>query len=385
MLFGSIRAMGRRKPTWMYGWFRPWGYRGEAGFLRRVKLALSPRNHFYALPLFAPLLMLGASWVAMSFITGGAPLDFISGMMIGYAGATALAYPIDLSKSLAKYRQQIAIYAAQKLARRANPAITNEILVPLTQSPIPSLRIAAAMGLRELGTKDGGEALQLLTTDADASVANAANHAFGDLQAVYQGKGLLSVRTMETYVQEHAYLVRRLRGKRAHKDSRKDLEKLDEITRQIDEIVFSQLPLRRSFPDVYCQNCYTRGEHQRYEEWDWVRCRQCREVHALRPGVRQVVGQIGGDAHWQLTDGVLHMSLWDDAQRKGRSADLDILEVVAGKPINYDWAVSVVVGKLHNQSPGVGSRIAVRLVGAPVLEANTLQLLKTLDGGLVIG
>ena len=74
---------------------------------------------------------------------------------------------------------------------------------------------------------------------------------------------------------------------------------------------------------------------------------------------------------------------WNQTINLVSAADLDVLEIIGGSPINYDWAVSALVDKLHNQSLGVGTRIAVKMVNAPVLEANTLQLLKTLDQSLV--
>jgi hypothetical protein len=384
MLLGSIKALGRQEPRWLYRWFRPWRPSGEAGFVRRVKTALSSRNHFYLLPLFSPLLVMGVILGAIYLLPLSLPAALVIGGMIGYAGAAAIAYPLDHKHTLSNYRKQIAIFAAQKLARRVQPAIANAILVPLIQSTDPALRIAAAMGLRELGTKEGSEALRLLGEDKETAVASAARDAYNDLHQVYQGKGRLSVRTMDTYVSEHAYLVKRLRSKKKKRQYSLDLEKFQEITRQIDEIVFSQLPLRRSFPDVYCQHCYARAEQHHYEEWDWVSCRQCKEVHGLQPGVRQAVGQIGGDVAWDLKGGTLHLNLWDDASRKARAADLDVLEIVGGKPIHYDWAVSAIVDKLHGQSLGVGSRIAVKLVGHPVLEGNSLNLLKTLDPSMVL-
>ncbi len=383
MLLGSVGAIGKREPRWLYRWFRPWGANGEAGFVRRVKLALSPKNHLYTLPLLSPLLIMGIIGISLSTFGNRVDLDFLWGMMAGFGGAAVITYPIDLTKSLANYRQKIAVSAAQKLVRRVPPALSNEILVPLTQSSSPGLRIAAAVGLRELGTKEGGEALRLLGDDKDSTVAAAARDAYSDLHQVYRGIGLLSVRTMDTFKGEHAYLIKKLNGKKYDKNNAKDYETLAEMTRQINEIVYSQLPLRRSFPDIYCKDCNARAEHLRYEEWEWVRCRVCKEVHGLKTGVKQVIGQIGGQVEWEVKDGLLHLNLWNDTDRKASAADLDVLEIIGGSNINYDWAVSALVDKLHNQSLGVGTRIAVKMVNAPVLEANTLQLLKTLDQSLL--
>ena len=63
---------------------------------------------------------------------------------------------------------------------------------------------------------------------------------------------------------------------------------------QIDEIVFSQLPLRRAFPHVYCKKCNARAERKTYEGWAWMRCRKCEDALELTTGIVQVVGQIGG-------------------------------------------------------------------------------------------
>ncbi len=383
-MFASLKAIGQKQPNWMYRWFRPWSANGQDGFLRRVKLALSPANHLYVLPLFSPFFFVLAIWLFSSTGAFGFSFNFLSGALIGYAGALLVAYPLDLTKSLSSFRREVAIFAAQKLVRRMPPEVSNAILVPLAKSSDPGLRIAAAMGLRELGTKEGSEALRLLGEDADVFVATASRDAYIELKQVYLGNGLLSVRTMDTYVTEHAWLVQRLRGKRKGAEYVLNREKFDEITRQIDEIVYSQLPLRRSYPDIFCKDCYARAEHLHYEEWDWVRCRQCKEVHGLKPGILTVVGQIGGEQEWEAKDGVLRVNLWDEANRKGHAADLEVLEVIGGKNINYDWAVSAVVDKLHNMSLGVGSRISVKLIGDPVLEPNTYHLLRTLDQSMIL-
>ena len=383
LMFASLGALGRREPRWMNRYFRPWHKNGEAGFVRRAKLALSPWNRLFVLPLFSPALALGGALLYTNIFQFGPPVDLLLGGLVGYGAAAAAAFAFDPTKTLTSYRKQVAIFAAQKLVRRVAPAVSNAILVPLSKASDPGLRVAAAMGLRELGTKEGGEMLQLLGTDQDATVAAAARDAYNDLHQVYQGKGLLSVRTMDTYASEHAYLARQTRKKKKSRQYALDIEKLQEITRQIDEIVFSQLPLRRAFPDVYCQNCYARGEHIHYEEWDWVRCRQCREVHHLRPHVKVVIGQVGGDVEWELKEGNLRVSLWDEATRKARAADLDVLEIVGGKEIHYDWAVSAIVDRMEHHSLGVGTRIAVKLVNNPTLEANSQHLLKMLDQSIV--
>jgi hypothetical protein len=255
-------------------------------------------------------------------------------------------------------------------------------LVEASAHSDPHVRFAATMGLRELGTNSGMEALQKLSDDSDHRVAGEARDAVSDLLPVLKGNAMLSVRTMETYVQEHQFLEKS-RGSSRPDKVHEAFDKLYEITNQIDEIVFSQLPIRRSYPDVFCMDCYARAEDMRYEDWQWVRCKRCKEVHGLKIGVEKVVGQIGGDGDRALDNGLLYLNLWDEGNRKARYAELDVLEIVGGKPLNYDWAVSAVVDKMHNQHHGQANRISVKLVGNPSLEVNTLHLLRTLDSSVM--
>lgn len=154
---------------------------------------------------------------------------------------------------------------------------------------------------------------------------------------------------------------------------------MERTSDQIDAIVFSQLPLRRAFPQVYCKKCNARAERKTYEGWSWIRCRKCEDALDLVTGIAQVVGQIGGDDEWKVADGILKINLWDDAQRKVRIADIDALQIVGGKPIQYDWAIAAVVQSLQKQSANPDLKIAVRLSLDPPLDANSSRLLKALE------
>ena len=82
-------------------------------------------------------------------------------------------------------------------------------------------------------------------------------------------------------------------------------------------------------------------------------------------------------------NGILHVGLWDEKTQKGRYGEIEVLEIIGGNAINYDWAISAVIEKFHNQHQGPANMLTVRFVANPILEANTIHLLRTLDPGLI--
>ena len=119
--------MGRRKPRWLDRWFQPWGKHGETGFLRRAKLALSPYNHVYTLPLFSPALLFVCTGLLVEVFVNGVQGQFLLGILVGYLGSAAIAYPLGLHRTLTNFRKELAIFAAQKIARRLPPSVTNDL------------------------------------------------------------------------------------------------------------------------------------------------------------------------------------------------------------------------------------------------------------------
>ena len=130
---------------------------------------------------------------------------------------------------------------------------------------------------------------------------------------------------------------------------------------------------------MYCKLCYARAEHHTYEGWEWINCRRCKQVHGLVPGIQEVVGQIGADEDWKVTDGILKLNLWNNASRQVRIADIDALEIVGGKSIQYEWAIAAVVQSLQKQSADPDVKVPVRISLDPPLDANSYRLLKTLE------
>lgn len=373
----------RRAPSgWIVRWLRPRGGSVTPQHLIRLRRTMMTRWDRSLLVPFSTMIA-GAAFClvyeSITWFTTGEPSYWIS---LGFLAAVVGGYPFALHQQLAEYRSKVTTLAALQTVRAAKPEDSGPLLIEGSNHRDPVVRLAAVSGLRELGTNSGVEALKRLGEDGDRRVAAAARNALSDLLPALRGTLILSVRTMDTYVEEHRFLETQL-GSNKPGVAAAAFDKLHEISKQIDEIVYSQLSLRRAFPDLYCADCYSRAEAQRYADWEWVRCKQCHEIHGLKVGVEKVIGQIGGDADWALEGGVLRLNLWDEKAHKARYAEMDVFEVVGGKALNYDWAVSAVIDKLHNQQQGPANRIAVKLSAEPTLEVNTLQLLRTLDVGTV--
>ncbi len=384
-MLATSKLLGNPPAGWIKRLLNPQMKTPDTRYLQLTNEAITKRIHRSLLMPTAPVL-LTALFVTVYFLSDGISTGTWSiGLLIGFLGTVIACYPFMIILPLAEYRKKVSGFAARQLARMAKPEDSGPILIAAAANSDATVRLAAIVGLRELGTKSGIEALRKLAEDKHHEVAVQARDALSDLLPALRGEAMLSVRTMDTYVEEHRFLQKNFKSSDSEK-AKRAFEKLHEITLQIDEIVYSQLSVRRAFPDVYCVECYSRAESLHYEEWEWVRCKQCKEVHHLRSGVQKVIGQIGGKpvgSEGLLQNGLLRIDLWDDKSQKGRYGEVDVLEIVGGQPVNYDWAISAVIEKLHNQHQGPVNMLTIKLVDQPKLEVNTLHLLRTLDPGVM--
>lgn len=300
-----------------------------------------------------------------------------------------------------KYRKRIRLEvggrAAERLSYLYSPEETTELLLPLTKSKSIESRLVAIQGLKGTGTHTAQQTLAELSNDSDPRVAAEAMDSGQAMRLAMLCENVLSVEPLEIYIKEHAHWRKKarssdaLRGQPKDKPSRNGnkttifgiqddpLEKLKETTKSIDEIVYAQMGIRRSFPDVFCKKCYARAEAQSYMHWDWVRCKHCKDAHHLQPGIEKVIGKIGPKIEWELSEGQLVIGLWDESTRTAQYAEPDELQIIGGNAINYDWAISALVSKLHDENQGYGWQIKVRLIDNPKLEPNSVQLLRNLD------
>lgn len=377
MGFIRINNMANSGPMWMYKWFRLTKSWGEDGVVRRLRFALSKFDRLLLLRFSSPLkwflLLMFLAWAV------NAPIN--SNYAMAYAGTyTGLGCVAILVGLFKKYRLRLKTYAAHEAVHRLGADLANELVIPFALASRRAYRLPAIQALRALGTPSAIAALRTLALDKDRNFANAAQVALDDLERLYAGRiRVMSVEPIAEHAQIHSEILKRFAKTRTAWHLKDNKTKTDALSDEIDAIVFSQLPLRRAFPDVYCKLCYARAEHHTYEGWEWINCRRCKQVHGLVPGIQEVVGQIGADEDWKVADGILKLNLWNDASRHVRIADIDALEIVGGKSIQYEWAIAAVVQSLQKQNADPEVKFPVRISLDPPLDANSHRLLKTLE------
>ncbi len=364
-------------------YWHPKGPKAAATILRRARRALSPQSWVLLLPKFWASAVSAGLLLGIIFLVTRGNDDLQVGyiamaIVVGYASYFTGAYFISLRKKIKEYRQEVAKLGAKMVARLGERNASLQLLQEVSNSKDPMFRIASAVGFAELGELEHLPVLEKLSTDQDKAVVDSAVKAVLALQKLLITTPL-SVKEMEKLTTNHRKLETKRLGN-SNVSSNVDYEDYYQRTQKIiEDIVVSQTRLRHAFPDLYCRECYARAEQFQYEEWVWVRCVQCQDVLHLVPGIVEAIGQIGALSDWQLVEGVLRVNLWDEAKRQARNATISSLEIVGGKAMDYDWAVSAVVEKLNNENPGFGKAIQVRLVNAPPLSSNSLSLLRNLD------
>ncbi len=368
------------------GFWQPVGAAAQKKLLWRGKLAISPRNWLLAFPMLGytillPLVLLVIFWFSSPDVLmegfGG-----LLGILFGTFIAGLVAYPLGFGRRLREYRRDVAFAGAKMLARLDDTQLAGDLLAAAAQQKDSNLRLAAIVGFRELGQIQHVDKLEVLCNDSNMQVKQNALQTVQHLQKMLVQKPL-SVLQLRPLFNDHWTLQRKI----AEASTGSSLSKFEELyvknQRRFEEILDSQLPLWRSFPHLYCQECYAFTEKQSAWDWEWLRCTNCQDAVHLVTGVERITGQIGGSTTWNLSEGQLQVQLWDAAARSARSGRISTLEIIGGQTIDYDWAVSAVVEKLHNENPDYGKAIRVVLVGEPALAANTVKLLRDLDSQFV--
>jgi hypothetical protein len=380
-IFGILAAaivnstIGARTFKYARKYARPPGLLGRMVLRRRAKAALLDNKVRMAWPLLIPLVPLNP----LIFAAWAGPWGVE--MMLSYVGAYVCAngfnYRNFVHETLRRFRQAIAVEVARVIVHRGDVEYARDVFLKAAAQDDPCHRLAAIFGLRELGTPEALALLEEMRKDADANVAAMANEAYEDLRQNLDP-------THRPCPELPAYVLRKL-----HPDSEDDEERVRERNRvramglleekELRNLLNAQLPLRRGHPHLFCHACWARAVHLREGEWDWVECRLCGNSGTLETDVKEVVGQVGGEYEWSLANGVLRLNLWDQERKKARAADIDVLEIVDGGGVDYDWAVSAVLEELERRGNAPGKQWHIRGGGLPMLQKNTLLLLKTAD------
>ena len=95
--------------------------------------------------------------------------------------------------------------------------------------------------------------------------------------------------------------------------------------------------------------------------------------------MQRAVGQIGGTTQARTEAGEYAFNIWDDKNKTAIRAEIDVLEIVGGSAIDYDWAVSSVVAMIGKHFPERMGKVEIRLQNGAVLEANSLAMLGEIE------
>lgn len=151
---------------------------------------------------------------------------------------------------------------------------------------------------------------------------------------------------------------------------------MGEVGLAIGQIISRQPHKANDFRTLLCTKCMTRAIVKKEFQWRWAVCRKCNDTKHLVGGVIEVVGRIGGQDTFEQVGHKAIVPVWDEKAKKAQYADLDALEIIGGAPMNYNWAVSAVIGVIQNDTTRKNVRIPIVQTGAPELDDNTHRLIR---------
>jgi hypothetical protein len=384
----SIPSYLRAKTDEHSPFWRPRGKSAAHKLARRVSIAMSRRGILLAWILFVPSLLMLMALVALSIGSGSLSFPMRLGMIGSYLGGVVLGvglgYLFGLGRSIRQGLLAVATQAGKAIARRGSTIDAERLLARAATRRQQHLRLAAAISLRYLGTSAGNATLEQLSQDPDPAVRNAAISSLHNIQAVLNGTERKSVIGLAEIAERFLQVEESLDFLVDGSNRSSILVEYHHLREIFEGVVYAQLPLRRVSPHLFCLDCLCRAEIQVFQDWSWVRCKRCLDVHGLKPNVVTVIGQIGGVSDWELHRDELRLSLWDVEDRKARGAEIDALEIVGQQEISYDWAVSAVVEQLRAYARDGECTVPIRFIHAPKIAPNTLNLLRLVDRSVIV-
>lgn len=294
----------------------------------------------------------------------------------GFLGMSALLALVNGRRWMRNFR----IGAAKRIGRffltKGDRGTIDQFLKESYQQDLPGVRSAAIENMGEWGSDVAVKLLSEARKDPDLQVALAATNTLNEVLKRLDAASPMSMAALDTLLTEYEHWTMEAEEHAASPEKAQDfLQKRKLVEWRIEEILLSQMHLRNSYPDLFCMECHTRSEELVRENWRYVRCTTCKEAKNLRRGIQTVIGRVGGMPSDTLQDGVLYVSLWDEASASSRPAEVDKIEIKAGEQFNYDWAVSSVVEAMQNRFPDKDVKVPVELDGEISLGGNTLNIL----------
>lgn len=357
----------------------PWRPSRKQAFFNRVRRVLRPRlSRSVGALLLAPVIPLFAIGWSYWGLTSAL------GILLGYSLIPGITL-FGMRKLNRRFQEKIQKLALDRLMRNSLDAKSQSdqilnILKKATEQTPPAVKVYAIEQMARLGHPEGRSVLNKMKHSPDHTINKTARKALENLDKLLSGKFLLSARQLPVFIDEAEYWNRQYYARRGP-SRRESVEKQAELTGIINDIVDSQVLIRKGFPDLLCTMCFTRAEEHVHGRWTYVLCRHCGDVLNLKTGISKVVGCIGNFPPEREKDGVLYLNMWRGKNRKALYADLDELIIKGGGDVNYDWAVSAVVAQLREHLPEDGlesdrHRIEVVLEDNPPLDANSMNLLR---------
>lgn len=149
---------------------------------------------------------------------------------------------------------------------------------------------------------------------------------------------------------------------------------IEETSRAMDQIAGRHAPLMSSWPGVFCASTWRRGQLVEGSDYAYVVSPATGKADTLVGSVTEVVGVIGAETFFDLNDGRAFVSVWDEANKTVRHAEIDRLEIRGGASLHYDWALHAFAENWENLN-GRAFDLPVDLTGAPELDENSRRLL----------
>lgn len=334
-------------------------------------------RRFLPLTVQKVMLFLGICWLnpmcLAAFLPNGWAVFFLLYALVA-VGATIFVVRLFAEFEFDKLQPVAARLAASQAMRRLPAHEVVARLQCLIDTQNPKLQTIAAQYLGWVGTEEAQSMLTRLSEDANPEISAAA------LLALKRARSLAFARPIDLPSNIDAALLAYQHQLwpqySAPQDGHvQDDGQIEAAERAIDELLLPQWQLKQDLPHVYCTRCNARYLIQTQYDWSWLICKVCKKNDRLQAGIRKVIGEIGGVTEARLIDGHYHINLWSISEHAATRAEIDVLKIVGGKNLPYDWAVDKVVAILEEQGL---SRLDIELVQDPVLTANSMAILHSI-------
>ncbi len=317
--------------------------------------------------------------IILTFANAGWTFFAVPSLILGI-GLIILFFRIESENYFEPLAIELARIAAARISRMVDHEAAVSALAAFAGEDNVEFQVIAAKYLGRIGSETAAAELHRLAESENEAVRKAAEYALEECETMHSRefgnnlKGLPQLLTTYRQFQRPVY-------SKEHDKYMMDGKTLAELEEQIDLLLLPQMPLKWNFPAVYCTRCKSRPLAQAQSGWWWLTCKVCGEASTLFGDVQRAVGQIGGSTQARTEAGEYAFNIWDDKNKTAIRAEIDVLEIIGGSAIDYDWAVSSVVAMIGKHFPERMGKVEIRLQNGAVLEANSLAMLTSVGNG----